>query len=264
MIEKSIYDLISLRGKTSLITGAASGIGRAIAIRFAEAGSNLQLVDINHEGLRSVENECLRYNVKVKTYTMDVSIKKNIDNLWDEIGDDTPDILVNNVGIYPIADYLTVDEELLDRVMRINLYSTFWMSQYMIRRRGKKGGVIINIGTIEALLPTIPGLEHYIASKAGVIALTRSLVKSYSKYGFRINVIVPGGIITPGTMRIQDKIQEMGEEVLESAQQYMNRIPLGRLGEADEVARVALFLASELSSYITGAIIIVDGGYSSA
>jgi len=108
-----------------------------------------------------------------------------------------PDILVNNAGIYPTKPFLEVDETFLKKVLDINLYSTFWMCQNMIRNRLKKGGVIINVGSIEAIMPFKEKLCHYDISKAGIMVLSRALASEYSKKGFRINVLVPGGIWTP-------------------------------------------------------------------
>ena len=134
----------------------------------------------------------------------------------------------------------------------------------MIRRRAKQGGVIINIGTIEAILPFAEDLVPYNISKAGVIALTRALAREYGKHGFRINVIIPGGIITPGTKAVAKQISQFKMGILETGVKFKLRLPLNRGGQPDEVARIALVLASDLSSYVHGALIPVDGGFLSA
>jgi len=259
-----VSELISLGNKRALITGSAAGIGKAIVHRFAEAGASLELVDINEEGLEATREELSRFNVEMNIHRVDVSRKKEIDALWEKLSGKEPDILVNNAGIYPFKNFLEVDENFFKKVMEINLNSVFWMCQHMIRRRLKKGGVIINVGSIEALLPFEKDLAHYDTSKAGVIAVTRALAKEYGKHGFRINAIIPGGILTPGTKSVAKGIYKLKLGLIKSGLEFKARLPLGRFGQPDEVACMALVLASDLSSYVHGALIAVDGGFLSA
>jgi NAD(P)-dependent dehydrogenase (short-subunit alcohol dehydrogenase family) len=183
--------LISLKGKKALITGSALGIGKAMAYRFAEAGADLELVDIN-------------------------------------------------------------------------LKSALLMGQHMIKRRLRKGRVIINIGSIEALIPFVEGMASYSISKAGVIALTRSLAKEDGKNRFRVNAIIPGGIITPGTKAVAKEVAQLRLGLLRTGVLFSTRLPLRRGGQPDEVARITVVLASDLASYVHGALIPVDGGFLSA
>lgn len=259
-----LSQLVSLKGKRALITGSAAGIGKAMAYRFAEAGADLELVDMNREGLRGVKKELSQFTSGIRVHKVDVSKKEQIDALWENLDGEEPDILVNNAGIYPFKDFLEVDEAFLDKVMDINLTSAFWMCHNMIRRRSRKGGVIINIGSIEAILPFARDLVPYNISKAGVIALTRALAKEYGTSGFRINVLVPGGIVTPGTKGVAKDITQFKIGLVRSGVEFRVRLPLGRGGQPDEVARMALVLASDLSSYVHGALIAVDGGFLSA
>jgi len=145
--------------------------------------------------------------------------------------------------------------------MEINLHSVIWMCQHMIKRRLKKGGVIVNVGSIEAILPFEKNLAHYMISKAGVIALTKGLAKEYGKYGFRINAVIPGGIMTRGVKTTAKQILKLKVDLIKSAAAFRSRLPLGRFGEPDEVARIVLVLASDFSTYMTGALVIVDGGF---
>jgi NAD(P)-dependent dehydrogenase (short-subunit alcohol dehydrogenase family) len=152
--------------------------------------------------------------------------------------------------------------------MDVNFNSVFWMCQHMIRARalgrGKKGGVIINIGSIEAILPFKEGLTHYNSSKGGVIAFTRALAKDYGKEGFKINLIIPGGIMTSGVKNVAKEILKFNFGLLKSGIDFKNRLPIGRFGLPDEVALIALVLATDLSSYVHGSMIPVDGGFLSS
>ncbi len=250
----TLNEMISLAEKTAMITGAASGIGKATALRFAEAGANIIAVDVDGEGLQRLTREIS--GVRVQAKLVDLSNKNEIDRLWEEI-DVVPDILVNNAGIYPFKGFTEIEEGFLDWVMKVNALSVFWMSQHMIRRREKRGGVIVNVGSIEAILPFKEDLAHYTMSKAAVIALTRSLARDYGRK-FRINVVVPGGIYTEGVKKVAKKL---GIKAVGEAKEFMKRLPMGRMGDPDEVARVILFLASDMASYVNGAVIPVDGGF---
>lgn len=261
---KPLNELISLDGKRALITGSAAGIGRAMSLRFAEAGADLQLVDMDARRLGVTKRELSHFKSKIDTYQVDISNKQEIDSLWEKLRGIEPDILVNNAGVYLFKDFLEVDRDFLNKVMDINLTSVFTMCQNMIKTRMKKGGVIINIGSIEAIMPFAQDLIPYNLSKIGVIALTRTLAKEYGKHGFRINAIIPGGIVTPGTKAVAKEILHLKTGIIKTGIQFKMRLPLNRGGQPDEVARIALVLASDLSSYVHGALIPVDGGFLSA
>jgi len=261
---KPLSELISLKGRKALITGSALGIGKAMAYRFAEAGADLELVDMNERGLRTVAKELSKFEVESNIHKVDLSSKEEIDALWERLKGEEPDILVNNAGVYPFKNFLEVDDAFFSKVLDINLKSALLMCQHMIKNRLKKGGVIINIGSIEAIMPFVEGMATYSISKAGVIALTRSLAKEYGKYGFRINAIIPGGIITPGTKAVAKEITQLRLSLLRTGVLFSTRLPLKRGGQPDEVARIAVVLASDLSSYVHGALIPVDGGFLSA
>jgi NAD(P)-dependent dehydrogenase (short-subunit alcohol dehydrogenase family) len=256
--------LLSLQGKTALITGSAGGIGKAIARRFAEAGAALELVDIDAKSLDTTGSELSIIGPEVKLHTLDLTDKTARDRLWDAMGPAGPDILVNNAGIYPFREFIDVDEAFYRRVMETNLDSVYWMCQKLVRRRIKSGGVIINLSSIEAVLPLKDDLATYSVSKSGVIALTRALAKEHARHGIRVNAILPGGIITPGTKAAAKGILDFKFDLLKTGYDFRQRLPIGRFGQPDEVARVALMLASDFSSYVHGAAIPVDGGFLSA
>jgi NAD(P)-dependent dehydrogenase (short-subunit alcohol dehydrogenase family) len=260
-----ISELVSLAGKRALITGSSAGIGRAIAFRFAEAGADLELADINSPCPSSVKKELQRFGHEVNTHRVDMASDEALSALWEKLAGKEPDILVNNAGIYPFRNFPDIDDAFLKRVTDVNLHAVFHMCQEMIRRRQKRGGVIINISSIEAIMPVTPGLIAYNISKTGVIGLSRGLAKEYGRRGFRINIILPGGINTPGTRAVATKeISKFKLSLLKTAYEFRARLPLGRNGQPDEVARVALFLASDMASYMQGALVTVDGGFLSA
>lgn len=254
-------ELLSLKGKRALITGAASGIGRATALRFAEAGADLELVDIDELKLEETKKLAEKFGVKVNIHNADLSRKIDIDTLWKALEGRKPDILVNNAGVYWFKDFEEVDEDFYEKVMAINLDSVFWMCQHFIRARKEMGGVIINVSSIEAFLPFARGLVHYDVAKLGVVALTRAIAREYGRK-IRANVVVPGGIETEGVKKLKkEAILKFDTEKIGISFHFNTRLPMGRFGKPDEVARVIVFLASDLASYINGAIIPVDGGF---
>jgi len=260
-MERPLGDLVSLKGRKALITGAASGIGRAAALRFAEAGANLELVDIDEFGLKETKALSEEFGVEVNVHRVDLSRKIEIDALWEALRDKEPDILINNAGVYWFKDFTEVDDGFYERVMAINLDSVFWMCQHFVRARKDRGGVIINVSSIEAFLPFAKGLVHYDAAKLGVVAITRAIAREYGKR-IRANVIVPGGIETEGVRKLKkEAIMKLDMEKIGISFHFNARLPMGRFGQPDEVARVMLFLASDLASYVNGAVIPVDGGF---
>ncbi len=259
----SFAELLSLRGKRALVTGSASGIGAAISRRFAQAGAALALVDIDADGLHDVERELAEFGVTTSSHKIDLSHREEIQRLWGSLRGAEPDILVNNAGVYPMKDFLEVEPAFLQKVTDVNLNSVVWMCQEMIRARGSRGGVIINVASIEALLPFKGDLAHYSMNKAGVIALTRSLAKDYGK-DFRVNALVPGGIMTPGTRHVAMDLLKLNLGLVKDGIEFRSRLPVGRFGQPDEVAMMALVLASDVASYVQGALIPVDGGFLSA
>lgn len=257
--------LIKLDGKKALVSGAASGIGKAISYRFAEAGSDLILIDINEKGLEEVKKYIGVFNHEVHIYKVNLSKKEEIDNLWEMIGNNAPEILVNNAGIYPFRDYLEVNEDFYNKTLEINLNSVFWMCQNFIRSRKNMGGIIINISSIEAIMPFKKDLAHYSISKSGVYSLTRSLARDYGRKGFRVNGILPGAIKTPGTESlVKMALRRLRLDLVKTGYDFNSRLALGRWGKPDEIAKVVIFLSSDLSSYIQGAMIPVDGGFLSS
>lgn len=258
---KPITDLLNFSGKRVLITGTSSGIGKATALRFAEAGAHLMIV--NRSKPEIDVNEVFIGANGVTVLTADLSKKEDIDSLWASIPDiELPDIIINNAGIYPMKEYTKVDEAFYNKVVQSNMDSVFWMCQQFISRREGMGGIIINTSSIEAILPTTKDLIHYGASKAGVIAITRGIAREYGSKGFRANVLTPGGIMTEGTDKKKlETILTLNFKLIMTGLDFQKRIATGKWGNADDVAKVSLFLASDLASYVQGAVVPVDGGF---
>lgn len=258
-----IKDLINLKGKLAIVTGATAGIGRAIAERLAEAGADLILISRTKEDLDKTAKELSSYKIEVQTYAFDLGLKGKIDNFWEEIKDQKPNILVNNAGFYPFSDFLETKEELYQKVLDVNLNAAYRMCFHFIKRLKKLGepGNIVNIGSIEAVLSFKKGLIHYSISKAGVIALTRGLAKDFGEDKIRVNAVLPGGVKTRGTSETAKEILKLNLGLIKDGFNFNQRLPLGRLGKPDDVAKVVLVLVSDISSYMTGAMVPVDGGF---
>ncbi|WAM35253.1 3-oxoacyl-[acyl-carrier-protein] reductase [Caldicellulosiruptor acetigenus] len=242
-----------LKDKVALITGASRGIGRAIALKFAQNGAN---VIINYSSSQSQAEELKEEIEKIGTKAMiikcDVSNADEVSQMFSQVEKEFGrlDILVNNAGITKDGLILRMNEEDFDKVIAINLKGAFLCARAAAKMMVKqRSGNIINISSVVGIAGNI-GQANYAASKAGIIGLTKSLAKELASRNIRVNAIAPGFIKTDMTEVLSDKVKEV----------MLSSIPLGRFGEADEVANVALFLASNLSSYITGQVIVVDGG----
>lgn len=262
----SVTEMISFKNKKVLITGASSGIGRAIAIRFADAGANLMLLDMDSEGLVDTINLCMKNNGQNHQSTViDLSNKSTIDEYWKSLSkDDIPDVLINNAGIYPMMNFLKIEEDFLKKVFDVNLNSIFWMCQNYIKKR-RKNGIIVSLSSIEAILPFKKDMTHYSAAKAGVIAFARSIARDYGRLGFRSNVVMPGAILTSGTQTLmKNAILGFKMELLKTGYDFQQRLANNKWGQPDDVAKVVLFLSSDLASYVQGAIVPVDGGFLSS
>ena len=239
-----------LEGKTALITGAARGIGKAIALRFAAEGANIAFTDlaVNEE----TQAEIAALGVKCKSYASNAADFAETENLVKQVKEDfgTIDVLVNNAGITKDGLMLRMTEAQWDAVIGVNLKSAFnfihAVVPVMMRQRG---GSIINMASVVGVHGNA-GQSNYAASKAGMIALAKSIAQEMGPKGIRANAIAPGFIETAMTAALSDAVRE----------DWMKKIPLRRGGKPEDVADVALFLASDLSSYVSGQVIQIDGG----
>ena len=242
-----------LTGKTALITGAARGIGKALALKFAEEGANIAFTDLvidesGEETRKEIEAKgvkCLAYASNAANFEETAEVVKKI---HEDFG--TIDVLVNNAGITKDGLMLRMTEAQWDAVINVNLKSAFNFVHaclpIMMRQRG---GSIINMSSVVGVHGNA-GQANYAASKAGMIALDKSVAQEMGSRGVRANAIAPGFIETAMTHQLSDEVRK----------EWMKQIPLRRGGQAEDVANVAVFLASDLSSYVTGQVIQVDGG----
>lgn len=242
-----------LEGKVAIITGAARGIGKSIAVRFAEAGCNIAFTDLAiDENAQAVEKEIAALGVKVKAYASNAADFEDTHEVVKKIHEDFGkiDILVNNAGITRDGLMMRMNEQQWDMVINVNLKSAFnfvhALTPIMIRQ---KSGNIINMSSVVGVHGNA-GQANYSASKAGMIGLAKSIAQELGSRGIRANAIAPGFIITEMTHQLSEEVRE----------EWAKRIPLKRGGTPEDVANTALFLASDLSAYITGQVIQVDGG----
>lgn len=242
-----------LKGKVALITGATRGIGKAIALKFAENGADIAInYRSDNEALKNLVRELENKGVKVLPVQGDVSILEDANRIVKETveGLGKLDILVNNAGVTKDGLIVRMKEEDFDSVINTNLKGTFntmkATSSIMMKQRS---GKIINISSVVGLVGNA-GQSNYSASKAGIIGLTKSVARELGGRGINVNAIAPGFIQTDMTDVLPDKLKESME----------TSIPLKKLGDPEDVANLALFLGSNLSDYITGQVIAVDGG----
>ena len=252
----------SLRGKRALVTGGAMGIGMGIVRRFVDSGAKVLIADKVTEPAEKYA-ESLPGNMKGSVSVMGVDLLSEdapshlVSEMVKRMGG--IDVLVNNAGIYPTVPMLEMSTELFDKVYRLNLRALAFTSQAIVREmvKRKTHGKIINIASIDSVHPSSIGLAAYDASKGGVLMFTKNFALEVAKYGINVNAIAPGGIATEGTGMAGGKQSEEMKKMLE---EFKKLIPMGRMGTPDDIAKVAVFLASNASDYMTGSLVVVDGG----
>ncbi|MGC8606744.1 MAG: SDR family NAD(P)-dependent oxidoreductase [Vulcanisaeta sp.] len=244
----------TLKNRVAIVTGAGQGIGRSIALRLSKDGATVVVTDITgkeNETLNEIRNlggQGMALRLDVTDSKMAEDVAKKVYDTYGHI-----DVLVNNAGIYPFKPFLEMTFDDWYKVINVNLNGTFNVTKavvpYMVRQ---KYGRIVNISSIAGNVMGFTGLTHYSASKAGIVGFTRALALELARYGITVNAIAPGAVKTPGAM-------QPGSE--EQTKMLIQIIPVGRLAEPEDIASVVTFLVSDEASYITGALIIVDGGW---
>ena len=257
-LNKSLPKFCDLRGKVAVVTGAGKGMGAADSKKLAEAGAKIVLCDVDITSCQQVADEIKKMRGEAIVVKCDVSKKSDIDNVVAEALKKFGkiDILVNNAGIYPFEPFLTMPEANFEKVIDINLKGYFLMAQACAKEMVKqKSGSIVNISSIAMGQVGVgfAGLTHYCASKGGITAMGEAMALELAPFNIRVNTIAPGAIATPGATNTS-MTKEQNDAMLAP-------IPMKRQGKSEEIANAVLFLASEESSYMTGSVMVVDGGW---
>ncbi|UCG35894.1 MAG: 3-oxoacyl-[acyl-carrier-protein] reductase [Candidatus Omnitrophota bacterium] len=243
--------MMDLKGNVAIVTGAAQGIGKEIALHLAKAGAKVAIFDLNEDKLKETLKEinAVSEGLALKVDVTNLSeAEENVNKVVDKLG--RVDILVNNAGITKDSLFLRLSESDWDKVLTVNLKGAFnctkAVSRLMVKQRY---GRIINISSVIGLMGNV-GQANYAASKAGLIGLTKSLAKELGTRSVTVNAIAPGYIQTAMTDALDEKVKE----------EMFKRIPLGRFGQPSDVAKAVTFLASSEADYITGQVLVIDGG----
>jgi len=250
--------MTNLKGKVAIVTGAKQGMGKAHSIALAKAGARVLLCDISEAECQKVVDEIEKQGGQALAFKCDVSKKSEVEQMvktaiakWGKI-----DILINNAGILQFKPFLEISESDWDKTIDVNLKGYFLCAQTVAKEMAKqKSGVIVNIASIAMGQIGIgyPMISHYCASKGGIVALTEAMAAELAPLNIRVNAIAPGAIDTPMVSSMKADPKTM--------QASLSRIPLKRFGKPEEIANTVVFLASDEAAYITGATLVVDGGY---
>jgi len=244
--------MFELNGKTAMVTGAARGLGQAIAVKLAEAGADVALVDLDAAWLEETAEKVKALGRRAECYGVNVaegeSVKVGVKAIEKDFGQ--IDVLVNNAGITKDGLLMRMSEDDWDAVLNVNLKGVFLCTKAAMRGMMKKrSGTIVNIASVIGLMGNA-GQANYAASKGGVISFSKTVAKELSSRNVRCNAVAPGFIRTAMTDALDEDVQEKMKEL----------IPLGRFGEPEDIANVVLFLASDASAYVTGQVLSTCGG----
>ena len=261
---KPLDQIIRISGKTAIVTGGARGIGFGIASRLVEAGANVAVADLNLAQASQATSTLSQKGWNSKAIAVNVANEEDVIKMVNETVSifGSIDILVNNAGIFPSVPIANMTAADFDKVISVNLKGVFLCTKYASAQMIKQGmgGRIINITSIDALHPSSVGLAHYDASKHGVWGFTKNSALELAPHKIWVNAIAPGGIATPGVEEVQRSVPAPGVDMSKMVEAFLAKIPMHRMGEPDEIGKVALFLASDMASYMTGSQIVVDGG----
>ncbi len=260
----SLTELANLGGRVAVVTGAARGFGAAIANRLAEAGATVVIADVRLDdavaaSARIADRTGARCVAKRLDVTDEAAVAAAFAGWRSEHG--PVDILVNNAGVFSnhLAHEMPIAE--FDRILTINVRGAYLCSQAALRQmRGAGRGVIVNVASVDAFSTSAEGLTHYTTSKHAIAGMTRSLAVEAAPIGVRVNAVCPGAAMTEGAMELVTGGEETGIDVEAQWEGIVDRTPMGRLCDVDDVARAVVFLASDMAAFVTGVLLPVDGG----
>ncbi|HUP17567.1 MAG TPA: SDR family oxidoreductase [Acidimicrobiia bacterium] len=261
LVRRRLSALIDLGGRLAIVTGAGQGFGYAIAARLADAGASVVVADRDVDRAQLSAARIGNTQGKAIAARVDVSEPESVEALFASLPGPA-DIVVNNAGVF--SNYLAhqMPPEEFARIMQVNVNGTFYVSRAFVRAALAAGrsGTIINIASVDAFRGSAEGLAHYTASKHAIAGLTRSMAMEFAPRGIRVNAICPGASMTEGATALVTEGAPEGIDVAAQWDGIVERTPMGRLCDPDDVGRAAVFLASDLAEFITGVLLPVDGG----
>jgi NAD(P)-dependent dehydrogenase (short-subunit alcohol dehydrogenase family) len=256
--------LLSLKGKCAIVTGAAQGFGAAIATRLAEAGAKVIIADRNGDGANQKSEDLNSLGYDVSAMQLDIFDAPAVNELVQRVvsSNGAINILVNNAGIFSNYYFENMSLEEFQTTLNVNVVGTFNCTQAVVRamKKNGNGGSIVNIASVDAFKSSAEGLTHYTTTKHAIAGLTRSLAMELGASNVRVNAVCPGAAMTEGAIELVTGGAPDGIDVEAQWNGIVERTPLRRLCHPDDVARATLFLASDMSSFVTGAFLVVDGG----
>jgi 2-deoxy-D-gluconate 3-dehydrogenase len=260
-----LSELVSLSGKVAVVTGAAQGFGFACARRLAEAGAAVVLADRRGDRAEEAAARLRETGGDAVAATTDVSSRDEVASLSTFTVDTYGrlDVLVNNAGVFSNFLLPSMSPDEFRRILAINVEGVFLCTQAAVARMlfQGEGGAIVNVTSIDAVHPTSLGMSHYTTSKHAIWGFTKAMALELGPHGIRVNAVAPGPSLTEGTVEYIEAGAPEGIDIEAQWARAAERVPMRRWADPDEIGRAALFLASDLASYVTGAQLVVDGGY---
>ncbi len=258
-----LQELWSLDGKAAIVTGGARGIGQTTCFRLAEAGARVAVADSNLAGAEETAAAVRDAGGHAEALALDVTDSNQINIGINQFAEKHGrlDVLVNNAGIFPMRQFLESDDALWQKTLDINVMGSMRCTRAaapLMARNG--GGSVVNLASIAGLHPE-GDLAHYETSKGAIVMMTRSLAWELRELRVRVNAVAPGGVQTPGARLSIEPLLSDPKRLMARSKNFMSRIALKRFGEPDDIARAILFFASAMSDYVTGSMVVVDGGF---